>query len=85
MPLRIDVARHIYRPNARTPAKDQNFLYDSARRCVRPLIDNQLFKKLPVAHRVCRIYAETNDHDEVLAKALDSLIGPGGDDDLTNM
>jgi hypothetical protein len=52
---------------------------------VRPLSDNALFQRLPVSHRVCRVYATTNEHDAAVAAALDRLIGPGGRDDLTNM
>lgn len=85
LPLRVDIARHIYRPHTLGPARDQNFLYDSARGIVRPLEDNALFQRLPVSHRVCRIYALSNDHNAELARALDELIGPGGGDDLTNM
>jgi HD superfamily phosphohydrolase len=85
LPLRIDVARHIYRPHTRGPARDQNFLYDSARKVVRPLTDNQLFERLPVSHRICRVYAETEEHAGALATALDAIIRPGGADDVTNM
>lgn len=85
MPLQVDVARHIYRPHVRRPADDLNFLYDSARQCVRPLTANQLFHRLPVSHRICRLYARSAEHAAELASALDALIGPGGVDDLTNM
>jgi hypothetical protein len=85
LPLRVDIARHIYRPHTRGPVRDQNFLYDSARRTVRPLADNALFQRLPVSHRVCRVYALSSEHNAALAQALDRLIGPGGGDDLTNM
>jgi len=85
LPLRVDIARHIHRPHTHGPAKDQNFLYDSARRRIRPLVDNQLFSQLPVSHRICRIYAKSHEHDCELAKALDELLGPGQSDDPTNM
>jgi hypothetical protein len=75
----------MYRPHTPGPARDQNFLYDSARHIVRPLTDNELFKRLPISYRVCRVYALTRDHDAELASALDRLVGPGGSDDLTNM
>ena len=52
---------------------------------MRPLTDNQLFERLPISHRICRVYAETDEHAGTLATALDSLIRPGGADDLTNM
>ncbi len=63
----------------------QNYLYDPSRDETRPLTDDQLFRQLPVSHRICRIYAHSDAHAAELAAALDSLIGPGGSDDLTNM
>jgi hypothetical protein len=85
IPLRIDIPRHMYRPHTHGPAAGQNFLYDSAHHSVRPLVDNQLFRQLPISHRICRIYAQSLEHSQPLARALDALLGPGGSDDLTNM
>jgi HD superfamily phosphohydrolase len=85
LPLRVDIARHIFRPNTRGPAQGQNFLFDSAHQRVRPLTTNQLFERLPVSHRICRIYAPSEEHGPLLATLLDQLIGGGGADDLTNM
>jgi hypothetical protein len=85
LPLRVDLARHIHRPDTRGPSRGQNFLWDPSRGEPRPLTDDQLFRQLPLAHRICRIYAEDIAHAPRLAAALDALIGPGGSDDLTNM
>ncbi len=85
LPLRIDLARHVHRPDTRGPAAGQNFLYDPAENQVRPLTDDHLFRQLPISQRICRIYAENLDHAATLTAALDDLIGPGGRDDLTNM
>jgi HD superfamily phosphohydrolase len=85
LPLRIDIARHVHRPDTRGPAAGQNFLFDAATRQVRPLIDDQLFRHLPLSHRICRVYAETDDHAPEISAALDRLLGPSGLDDLTNM
>jgi uncharacterized protein len=85
LPLRVDLARHIHRPDTRGPSMGQNFLWDPARGEPRPLTDDQLFRQLPLAHRICRIYVEDVSHAPQLAAALDALIGPGGSDDLTNM
>lgn len=85
IPLRIDIARHIHRPHTRGPAQKQNFLYDSARGRVKELTDHQIFRRLPVAFRICRIYAQTRDHSAALAAALDQLLGGPAEDDLTNM
>ena len=85
LPLRVDLARHIHRPDTRGPSKGQNFLWDPARDEPRPLTDDQLFRQLPLSHRICRIYVQDESHAAQLAAALDALIGPGGSDDLTNM
>ncbi len=85
LPLKVDLARHIHRPDTRGPAADQNFWFDPARDEVRPLSDDQLFDQLPFSHRLCRIYAHHGDHAVELAAALESLAGPGGTDDPTNM
>jgi hypothetical protein len=85
LPLRIDVPRHLHRPGTRGSGAGQNFLYDPARGQTRPLSDDQLFRQLPVSHRICRIYAQSDQHAAELSAALDALIGPGTADDLTNM
>ena len=85
LPMRIDLARHLHRPDTRGTSQGQNFMFDPARQAFRPLTDDQLFRQLPISHRICRIYAESDEHAAQLAAALDGLIGPGGSDDLTNM
>ncbi|HEV3138414.1 MAG TPA: HD domain-containing protein [Pirellulales bacterium] len=85
LPLRVDLARHIHRPETRGPSMGQNFLFDPASGEPRPLTDDQLFRQLPLSHRICRIYAQDAAHAPQLAAALDALLGPGGSDDLTNM
>ena len=83
--LRVDLPRHIHRPHTRGPSLGQNFLWDPARNEPRPLTDDQLFRQLPLAHRICRVYVQDPSHSPAVAAALDALIGSGGDDDLTNM
>ena len=83
--LRVDIARHVYRPHTRGPAAGQNFLFDSALNRVRPLQANELFGSLPVSYRICRIYSEVADPQSELTHALDALLGGHGGDDLTNM
>ncbi len=86
LPLRVDLARHIHRPDTRGPAAGQNFFWDDARGEPRPLSDDQLFRHLPSSHRICRIYVQDESHAPQLAAALDLLLGAaGGGDDLTNM
>ncbi|TVS09866.1 MAG: HD domain-containing protein [Planctomycetaceae bacterium] len=85
LPFRVDVARAIFRPHTRGPVANQNFLFDSARRSVRPLTAYQLFQRLPVSQRICRVYARSLEHADDLASALDRLLGGDSDDDLTNM
>jgi len=82
--LRVDIARHIFRPHTDGPSSGQNFLYDSARDRIRPLDADTLFHRLPTAQRICRIYACTDQYTEPLATALDTLLGAPLDD-VTNM
>lgn len=83
--LRVDIARHIYRPHSHGPAEGNNFLLDSASNRVRPLTDNQLFRHLPLSQRICRVYATSKEHAAEVGAAMDQLIGPNRIDDLTNM
>jgi HD superfamily phosphohydrolase len=84
-PLRVDVARAIFRPHTAGPTRGQNFLYDSARDTIRPLAAEQLFKSLPISQRICRIYARSQQHAAAIATGLDALLGGQAEDDLTNM
>jgi hypothetical protein len=86
--MQVDLPRHIYRPHDRKATAGQNFLYNGATQQIRPLTDDQLFRHLPVAHRMCRIYLRKDAPREQAAAvgaALDRLVGAGGEDDLTNM
>ncbi len=85
IPIRIDIARHIHRPHTRGPASGQNFLYDSARDTIRPLGSHELYERLPVSHRICRVYARSLEFAPEVAKSLDMLMGNTGPDDPTNM
>ncbi len=85
LPLAIDLARHVSRPHTRGAAAGQNSFFDPAHGKPRPLADDQIFRQLPIAHRICRVYAEDAQHAPEIAAALDQLIGPGSADDLTNM
>jgi HD superfamily phosphohydrolase len=85
LPLRVDLARHIHRPDTRGPSAGQNFLFDPARGEPCPLTDDQLFRQLPLAHRICRVYTQDESHAVQLAAALDAVIGASAADDLTNM
>ena len=85
LPMRVDIARHIHRPHTLGPASGQNFLFDSARGQVRPLTANQLFARIPISYRICRVYSKGHEYGTAVAQALDGLIGAGTEDDLTNM
>ncbi len=85
--MQIDLPRHIYRPHEGKATAGQNFLY-TAGGATRRLDDDQLFRQLPVAHRMCRVYLRKDpppEHVKAIATALDQLVGSGGEDDLTNM
>ena len=84
LPLRVDIARTLFRPHTAGPAAGQNFLFDSSTGRVRPLSANELYRRLPISHRLCRVYAETTHHAPQIAAALDTLLG-GAVDDVTNM
>ena len=84
LPLRVDIARTIFRPHTAGPAAGQNFLFDSAKGRVQPLTAHEFFRRLPISHRLCRVYAHTTEHAPQIAAALDSMLG-GAVDDVTNM
>ena len=85
LPLRIDLARHVHRPGTRGPAAGQNFLYDPATGRTRSLTDSELFRRIPLSYRICRVYAETSEHNAAISAAMDRLLGPESDDMKTNM
>jgi len=85
LPIRVDTARHVHRPGAHTPAAGQNFLFDQATEKIRSLDDRELFHRIAISYRICRIYAHDHNHHAELAAALDRLTGDGGADDATNM
>ncbi len=85
LPMRIDIARHLHRPHTQGPAGGQNYLYDTARDRIRPLHANELYERLPVAHRICRVYLDAPEHGPTVAAALDRLAGGSATDDPTNM
>jgi hypothetical protein len=84
LPIRVDTARHVHRPGAHTPAAGQNFLFDPANGRIRSLDDRELFRRIAISYRICRIYAQDNRHNAELAAAMDRLIS-GGTDEATNM
>jgi hypothetical protein len=85
LPLRVDLARHMHRPGTRGPAGGQNFLFDAASGSVRSLSDHELFRQIPQSFRICRVYAESRQHEAAISAALESLVGGSGVDDRTNM
>jgi HD superfamily phosphohydrolase len=88
VPVKVDLARHIYRPHSQSAAAGQNFLYASRGAAVRPLTDDQLVRHLPISHRICRVYVPRDTPEPIcsaIATALDELLGTGTTDDLTNM
>lgn len=85
MELRVDIARHLHRPHTQGPAAGQNFLFDSARDRIRPLHAHELYERLPVAHRICRVYCRHLEQRAVIAAAMDRLAGDETLDDPTNM
>ena len=85
LPLRVDTARHVHRPGAHMPTSGQNFLYDSATGQIRSLDDRELYRRIAISYRICRIYALDSLHNVELAAALDRLTRAEDLDDATNM
>ena len=86
--FKIDLPRHIYRPDALAATAGQNFQFNPATNKVYPLTDDQLFAQLPVAHRSCRVYLgkdHTPEQAAAVGQALDAIVGSRSEDDLTNM
>ena len=84
-PLRVDLARHTYRPHTTGSSERQNWLYHSDRGKTVALTEDELFKRLPQAHRICRVYGKNAAHAGMVAQTLDALIGNYSTDDLTNV
>ena len=85
VPIRVDIARHLHRPNTLGPASGQNYLFDSGRERIRPLNAHELYERLPVAHRICRVYTLDGSAIPAIASAFEQLAGVQVEDDLTNM
>jgi uncharacterized protein len=85
LPLRFDPPRHVHRPGTRAPAAGQNYLYDPVTEQIQSLDHSQLFRQIPVASRICRIYSLDSRHNVELARAMDDLLGGNRADDITNM
>lgn len=85
VPLKIDTARHVHRPGAHTPSAGQNFLYDPGTGKIRSLDDRELFRRIAISFRICRIYALDHAHEPELSAALDRLTGDSAADEATNM
>ena len=45
----------------------------------------ELYRRLPISHRLCRVYAKSLDHAPIITAALDQLVGGPSGDDATNM
>jgi HD superfamily phosphohydrolase len=85
MPLRVDTARHVHRPGAHTPTSGLNFLYDPATSKIHHLDARELFRRISISYRICRIYSQDHEHNAELASAMEQLTQTSGADDATNM
>ncbi len=83
--LRIDVARQLQRPHTKGPTAGQNFLFDADRHQVRPLDAHDLYRRLPISHRICRVYGQQLECREDVIQALDQILGDAVEDDVTNL
>jgi len=85
IPLRVDTARHVHRPGAHVPAAGQNYLYEPVGGRILQLDERELFRRIAISFRICRVYTTEPQHAGELAQAMDRLTGTGSADDLTNM
>ncbi|MDO4549787.1 MAG: HD domain-containing protein [Planctomycetia bacterium] len=85
IPLRFDVARHVFRPGSVAPAARQNFLYDSSTETIKELETEDLFRNIPQTFRICRVYAENDVYQREIGRAMDILCSRQGADDVTNV
>ena len=82
--LRLDVARHYHRPSARLPAGGQNYLLTPGYSEPAELMDDELFRTLPVSFLIFRVYSQDHAHDTEINAALESILGASSDS-KTNM
>ncbi len=85
IPLRVDTARHVHRPGTQAATAGQNFLFDPSTGKIRSLDDRELFRRIAISYRICRIYTTDNRYNAELAAAMDRLTYAGNADDTTNM
>ena len=85
LPLRVDTARHVHRPGAHAPAAGQNFLFETGTGRIKSLDDRELFRRIAISYRICRVYARDHRTNRELAAAMDRLTGTDSADDVTNM
>ena len=83
--FRIDIPRHVYRPEALAPTADQNFLLDPATGKIHRLNERELFRRIALSFRIFRIYSEDSRHNAEFARVMDQIVGPTGVDDVTNL
>src|SRR5499425_2395003 len=75
-PFKIDMALQDPRPLSPITMQDrQIFVYDPATRKSSPEPLKELLKYLPGKVAQCRIFAQTHEHDGLLAKALNEALG----------
>ncbi len=85
LPLRVDTARHVHRPGAHVPAAGQNYLYEPGTGRILRLDERELFRRIPVSFRICRLYTHDAGHVAELSRVMDQLTGAAAADDPTNM
>ncbi len=84
--LRFDSARHVCRPDALEPARQQNYVFESSTGKIKPLDTEELYRSIPQTFRICRVYAPTRDHALEIGRAMDRVFSIKGTvDDDTNM
>lgn len=85
LPLRVDTARHVHRPGAHLPSAGQNYLYEPGTERILRLDDREMFRRIAISFRICRVYTHDASHVAVLSHVMDQLTGAATTDDPTNM
>ncbi|MBQ3350548.1 MAG: HD domain-containing protein [Thermoguttaceae bacterium] len=84
--LRFDSARHVCRPDALEPSRQQNFVYDPVTNKILQLDTEDLYRQMPQSLRICRVFAHDKEHAAELGRAMNRVFDiHNTEDDDTNM
>ena len=86
LPFRVDIPRHVYRPEALAPAAGQNFLFDPATGKIHRLDERELFRRIAAELSASAAsMPKTTGTTRNWPRPWTSIAGAAGADDVTNM